>query len=77
MIQITPPPRFFAPNEFDFYLNLIKSTSTTKYILISMTTPLFHFLWPQLDAKNTPTSVFIPDRGDKAWRTNLEDSSLG
>ena len=51
MIQSTPPRRFFASNEFGSNLSLIKSTNTTKYILISMTTPLVDSLWLQLVAK--------------------------
>ena len=77
IIQNTPPRRFFAPNEFDSYLSLIKPTSTTKYILIPMNAPLFDLLWPQLTTKYTPTPIFIPDRESKAWSTNLGDSSLG
>ena len=76
MIQITPPRRFLTPNEFDAYLSLIKPTSTTKYILIPMTTPL-DFLWPRLVTKYTPTPIFIPDGGHKSWRTNLGGSALG
>ena len=75
-IQITPPRRFFAPIEFDPYLSLIKPTSATKYILIPMTTPPIDLFWPQLTTKYTPTPIFTPAGGSKAWRTNLADSSL-
>ena len=77
MIQFTPPRHFFTPNELDSYLSLIKPTSTTKYILIPMTTPLFDLLWPQPVTKYTLTPIFIPDGGSKAWHTILGDSSLG
>ncbi|VDB84119.1 BgtTE-56050 [Blumeria graminis f. sp. tritici] len=42
-----------------------------------MTTPLFVLLWPQLTTQYTPTPIFTTDGGNKAWRTNLGDSSLG
>ena len=40
MFQNTPS-QIFTPNQIDSYLSLIKSASTTKYILIPMITPLF------------------------------------
>lgn len=40
-----------------------------------MVTPLVDFLWSQLNAKYTPTSISIPDRGNKAWRPYLGGSS--
>ena len=77
MIQNTPPLQFFAANEIESYLSLIKPTSTTKYILIPMITPPVDFLWPRLTTKYTPTPIFTPDEGIKMLRTNLGDSSLG
>ncbi|VDB94569.1 Bgt-20489, partial [Blumeria graminis f. sp. tritici] len=77
IIQTTPPRRFPAPNKFDAYLSLIKSTSTIQYILIPMITLLLDFLWSQLVTKYMPTPIFTPDGGSKAWRTNLGDKSLG
>ena len=77
IIQNTLPRQFFTPNEFDAYLSLIKSTSTTKYTLTPITTPLVGVIWPQPVTKYTSTPIFTPDGGGKAWRTNLGDNSLG
>ena len=77
MIKDTLRNQLLPPHEIDLHRNLIKSTSTTKYILISMTTPFFDLLWPQLVTKYNPAPIFLPHGGNKAWRTNLGDSSLG
>ena len=43
MIQNTPPRQFLTPNEFESNQNLIKSSSTTEYIPIPITAPLFDY----------------------------------
>ena len=43
MIQGFSPYKFYAPNKKVSDRNLIKSTTTTKYILISMITPLIDY----------------------------------
>ena len=65
MIQNTPANQFLPSNEINYYLNLINSASMTRYILISMTTPLINFIYTQLDIKYTPTPTFISARGNK------------
>ena len=77
MIQNNPPRQFLTSNKIDSYLNLIKSTSTTQYILIPMITPLFDFLWPQLVPKYTLTPIYKPDGGSKALCTGLGEICLG
>ncbi|VDB89734.1 BgtTE-56068 [Blumeria graminis f. sp. tritici] len=42
-----------------------------------MIMPLLDLLWSQLITIYTPTPIFTPAGGSKAWRTNLGDSSLG
>ena len=43
IIQNSSPCQIFTPNEFDSYPSLIKSTSTTKYIPVPMTTLLINY----------------------------------
>ena len=58
--------RIFTPDDIESYQSLIKPTRTTYYILISTTTPLVDFLWPQLTTKYKPTPIFILAGGNKA-----------